>query len=43
MKRVRDTNLYDNEFTLPLIRGGEDLPISTLKGKVVLVVNTASM
>jgi len=39
MKRALAASLYD--FTLPLIRGA-DLSLSSLKGKVVLIVNSAS-
>jgi len=40
-KRGREANLYDEAFTVPQIRG-DDLNVGSLKGKVVLVVNTAS-
>jgi len=34
-------SIYEKHFTLPLIRG-EPLQLDSLKGKVVLIVNTAS-
>jgi glutathione peroxidase-family protein len=41
MKRAREQSLYDQSLSVPQIRG-DDLKIDSLKGKVVLVVNTAS-
>jgi len=41
MKRARAQSLYDQSLSVPQIRG-DDLKIDSLKGKVVLVVNTAS-
>jgi len=40
-KRSRDASVYEEKFMVPQIRG-DDLAIDSLKGKVCLVVNTAS-
>lgn len=41
-KRTREASLYDESYIVEQIRGEAALKISSLKGKVVLVINTAS-